>query len=218
MSESKTNRRRDLSFVTAILGWWTVHGRDFPWRRTVDPFKILVAEMLLQRSRSGTVAKIYLQLFDRWPTQQKLAEADISELENLIRPLGFKNRASRIKAVAIEWIKPTNPPNTRDELQELGGVGPYSANATAMAMSWDADPCVDSVSIRVLRRYLGDHNAAHTDQHVASRAYSQAPKNRWCELNWAILDLAAAKCLPRIPRCQCCPLKDRCKTAGKSTT
>jgi A/G-specific adenine glycosylase len=211
-------RRRDLSFVTEIVGWWTEHGRDFPWRSTTDPFKVLVAEMLLQRSRSVTVAKIYLQLFERWPTQRELADADISELKDLIRPLGFQNRASRIKAVAVEWSERATPPNTRDELQELAGVGPYSANATAIALSWAAKPCVDSVSIRVLRRYIGNQNMAHSDQKVASRAYSPVPKDRWRELNWAILDLAAAKCLPRIPRCQCCPLKDRCKTAGKSTT
>ena len=215
MTGTARYRRRDSSFATAIIRWWIEHGRDFPWRRTGDSFKILVAEMLLQRSRSRTVAKCYLKLFDIWPTPRELARADIAELEKLISPLGFKSRANRLKAVAIEWSERRIPPSTREELQELTGVGPYSANATAIAMLWDADPCVDSVSIRVLRRYLGDQNTAHTDQQVAYKAYSSAPKDQWRELNWAILDLAAAVCMPRIPRCQTCPLVDLCKWSEK---
>ena len=194
-----------------IFAWWEDQRRDFPWRRVTDPFKLLVAEMLLQRSRSGSVSEIYMDLFDRWPTPQELAESDVSELENLIRPLGLTNRATKIKAVAVAWVERAEPPGNSKELQDLPGVGPYSANATAIGMSWDSDPCVDSVSNRVLRRYLGKLDKDHSDQDVASIVYSQVPKDRWRELNWAILDLAAAICMPRVPRCQICPLIDRCK-------
>ena len=197
-----------------IFTWWEDQKRDFPWRRATDPFKLLVAEMLLQRSRSKSVSRIYMDLFDRWPTPQELAEADVSEIENLIRPLGLSSRATTIKAVAVAWFERGEPPCSSKELQGLPGVGPYSANATAVAMSWDSDPCVDSVSVRVLRRYLGKQGKDYSDQHVASIVYSEVPKNRWRELNWAILDLAAAICMPRVPRCHLCPLVDRCKWAS----
>ena len=201
-----------------ILTWWQSNRRDFPWRRTTDPFRLLVAEMLLQRSRSGSVTQIYLDLFNRWPTPQELARADVSEIENLIRPLGLMSRATKIKAVADAWIaRDTRPTNSKD-LQELPGVGPYSANATSIAMSWDSEPCVDSVSIRVFRRYLGKQENDDSDRDVASKVYSIVPKDRWRELNWAILDLAATICMPRVPRCQRCPLRDSCKVGGKART
>ena len=208
----------DARSMELILGWWERHGRDFPWRRTTDPLKLLVAEMLLQRSRSGSVAKIYLDLFDRWATPQVLAKADVSEIESLIRPLGLPRRAIKIKEVAGAWVERETPPNSSKELQELPGVGPYSANATAIAVSWDSEPCVDSVSIRVLRRYLGDRYDGESDKYVASAVYSTVSKDRWRELNWAILDLAAAICMPRVPRCQLCPLMNRCKSAGDIAT
>ena len=215
MDETAKCRRGDSSFASVIVGWWSKHGRDFPWRQTSDPFRILVAEILLQRSRSGTVASVYSQLFQRWSTPRELAVSDMAELEHLISPLGLKSRATSIKAAAIGWSERKKPPDTAEELQELNGVGAYSANATAIAMSWNADPCVDSVSIRVLRRYLDDKNDGLTDIQVASRAYSLVSKDQWRELNWAILDLAAAVCMPRRPRCPNCPLEDRCKWARK---
>ena len=216
MSGSTNRSHKDLGFAEMIILWGAEHRRDFPWRRTSDPFKILVAEMLLQRSRSGTVAKVYTSLFERWSDSRELAEAEVNELENLLSPLGIKSRATRIKAVAKAWSVGVTLRRTGKELQDLPGVGAYSANATAIAMSWDADPCFDSVSIRVLRRYLGRYNKSRTDQQVASKAYSLVPKGQWRELNWAILDLASAVCMPRIPRCQDCPLEPQCKWARKN--
>jgi A/G-specific adenine glycosylase len=216
MSGTTTSSQDELGFAETMVMWGAEHGRDFPWRRTSDPFKILVAEMLLQRSRSGTVAKVYTRLFERWPGSLELAEADVNELENLLSPLGIKSRATRIKAAAKVWSESEISRSTGKELQDLPGVGYYSANATAIAMSWDADPCFDSVSIRVLRRYLGRYNKSRTDQQVASKAYSLVPKSQWRELNWAILDLASAVCMPRIPRCQDCPLEHQCKWARKN--
>lgn len=198
-----------------VLLWWSENGRCFPWRQTVDPFRVLIAELLLQRSRSGSVAKVYLEIFERWPTPAELATADDGELDRLVGPLGLKNRAAKVKAIATRWTDLDPKPANVAELQEFPGVGHYMANATAVAMSWNASPCVDSVSIRVLRRYLGNDFDTDSDQQVASTAYAQIPEYRWRELNWAILDLAAALCMPRIPKCQRCPLENHCKWAEK---
>jgi A/G-specific adenine glycosylase len=194
-----------------ILAWWRVNGRAFPWRETTDPFKVLIAEMLLQRSRSGSVAKVYSDLFEKWPGVPELAQADVLEIEAIIHPLGLKTRATRIKAVAEEWSARKILPRNSDELQELPGVGPYTANATAAAMSWTSKPCMDSVSVRVMRRYLGDWDQVLPDTAIESGVYTMVSEDQWRELNWAILDLAAAVCMPKIPRCQICPLKDQCE-------
>ena len=201
--------------LTAVLGWWTDNGRVFPWRQTTDAFRFLIAEMLLQRSRSGTVAGVYLGLFERWPGAEEISQADVDEIATVIGPLGLRGRAEKIKAVATAWIDSGDHLNSVKQLQELPGVGPYIANATATAMSWESGPCFDSVSIRVMRRYLGQWAGDIPDVQVASQAYLQVPKTRWRELNWSILDLAAALCMPRVPRCHSCPLEEHCKWAEK---
>jgi len=207
------NMKSSPGGLTAILTWWVENGRDFPWRQTKDPFRFLIAEMLLQRSRSGSVSRVYLSLFDRWPSAEDIRDADVNEIATIINPLGLKSRAAKIKSVAVEWTTTEQPFNSMIQLKRLPGVGPYIANATSTAMSWDSVPCVDSVSIRVMRRYLGEWDGTLTDTDVALQAYLQVPKSQWRELNWSILDLAAAVCLPRIPRCHSCPLEDRCKWA-----
>ena len=213
MNVSITTKSRNQAFATDIIDWWNVYGREFPWRRTDDPFKVLIAEILLQRSRSGSVAKVITDLFQTWPSAKKLADANLPELENMISPLGLKSRASRLKVLARSWSELRTLPRNAQDLRNLPGVGPYSANATATAMLWDSGPCVDSVSIRVMRRFRGNHTKRQSDQRIASITYSGVPKDRWRELNWAILDLSAELCMPRVPRCLDCPLSEQCKWA-----
>ena len=215
MKTTTKQQQRNLDFAETMIKWWAGNGRDFPWRKIDDPFRLLVAEIMLQRSRAGSVAKAYLILFERWDGPDEIAQASIKDLEAVMAPLGLPSRAARLKALASKWCESEDTPDSAKELLELPGVGPYTANATAIAMSWESDPCVDSVSIRVLRRFLGMQSKKLSDQRVASRAYSGIPRDRWRDLNWAILDLASALCMPSIPRCESCPLYLRCKWAEK---
>jgi len=186
---------RNLAFAKSIIRWWSINGRALPWRQVDDPFRLLVAEMMLQRSRAGSVAKTYLSLFDTWNHPEDIAQASIDDLEAVLAPLGLKTRAAKIKAVASKWCESEDTPKNAKELQELPGVGPYTANATAVAMSWDSEPCVDSVSIRVLRRFQGIRSTKLSDWKGASRAYSGIPKDQWRDLNWAFSTL--------LQRCVC---------------
>jgi len=154
------------------------------------------------------VAKVFDQLFSIWPGLDELSNADLHAIEIVVNPLGLRGRARTIKEVAIAWLDAEGPPNCAKQLQKLPGVGPYMANATAASLSWESDPCYDTVSIRVLRRFMGDMDGQHTDEAVASHVYSQVPKKRWRELNWALLDLAASVCTPRTTKCEQCPLSD----------
>ena len=213
MEKKSRSTRRDPRFVRDLLSWWEQNGREFPWRRTSDPFQVLIAEILLQRSRSGSVTKVYEKIFDLWPTASDIAKAEPYEIEQVIGPLGLKSRASRLQAVALAWIDREKVPRNEEELLEIPGIGPYTASATAIAMAWDSHPCVDSVSVRVVRRFLGDDSCTLTDLQAADSFYSMVSKRRWNRMNWAILDLAAAVCMPRIPRCQICPIAKQCKWA-----
>ena len=211
--KKREERASGLRLKAALAGaveWWEEHGRDFPWRNTVDQFRILVAELLLQRSRSGSVRSVYIELFERWPTPADLKVADTDSILAVIEPLGLQQRASRIKELASAWDDLDQVPTDVAGLQQLPGIGPYSAKATAAAMSWSAQPPVDSVSSRVMKRLLRGLSDGKDDDELAISVYSHAPEGRWRDLNWAILDIAAAVCMPKIPRCDDCPISADC--------
>ena len=123
--------RTAQAFRRRLLRWAEENGRSFPWRGERDPFKVLVAELLLQRSRGTTVASVYVDLVSRWPTAKDLADAKVGDIASVMRPLGLTRRASTLKALA-GLVSQRGMPSV-DGLLALPGVGPYVANATAAA-------------------------------------------------------------------------------------
>ena len=192
-----------------LLHWAEEEGRTFAWRDEHDAFRILLAEILLQRSRSSTVEKVYVELTRRWEEPSSLADASTEEIASVIRPLGLTSRAPRIKelahAVSLRGKMPTRP----RELRQLPGVGEYVASATAAALGRADLPLVDSVSARVFLRYFHGSSEA-TPSDAAAMAYASVARKRWHRLNWAALDLAAMICLPKRPQCGRCPLAKGC--------
>ena len=196
-------------FAQQLLDWYREHGRDFPWRRTDDPYVVLVCEVLLRRSRSTTVAKVMERFLQHWPHAAALADAEPEEVAAVIRPLGLTSRSVQLVAMARELHDRPGFPTSVHELTELTGVGRYAAAATLGL------PTVDGTSARVYRRYYGltDHRPHKTVDHrlwdFVADAFPQDPTDAQ-QLNWAVLDLAAATCLPERPRCEACPLRNRC--------
>ena len=204
------------SFAARMLEWASENGRSFSWRKEEDPFRVLLAEVLLQRSRATTVERVLNTLLERWGTPAALAAADPEELGGVLRPLGLTSRISRIielaNALADRKEVPTNPL----QLRELPGVGHYVASSTAAAVGGNEQPLVDSVSSRVFQRFY-DAGPYEDVNELAGRAYRDAPAGRWHELNWAVLDLASAICRPKIPLCDHCPVSSNCGWANKNT-
>ena len=143
------------AFRKDLARWGKANRRSFPWRETDDPFRILVAEVLLQRSRGKTVAKVYEQLFARWPDAASLARARVDTIERTIRPLGLNKRAGLLKEMAAVVSGLGEVPSTLDGLLALPGVGPYAAGATLAVAFGKRAPVVDGVTARVYRRYFG---------------------------------------------------------------
>jgi A/G-specific adenine glycosylase len=201
-----TDFGRDLS------AWGRRHRRSFPWRRTRDSFRVLLAEVLLQRSRGTTVAAVYAQLVDRWPTPSLLADANHDQVRELIRPLGLTNRASTLVALARRVTELGGVPETVEGLVGLPGVGPYAANATAAVAFGIRAPVVDGVTARVYRRYFGlsSERPPSADKELWDVVAQVTPDDQVREWNWAVLDLAATICLPKVPRCPACPLQSHC--------
>jgi A/G-specific adenine glycosylase len=199
-------------FRRKLLAWGRKHRRSFPWRETDDPFRVLVAEVMLQRSRGVTVEKVYRDLFRRWPDAASLGRARESSIAAVIRPLGLVRRAGTLKAMARDVVSRGGVPETLEGLRELSGVGPYAAGATLVVAFDKRAPIVDGVSARVYRRYFGIEDAlpASNDPGLWELVDRTTPSRGVRDWNWAVLDLAAAICLPRVPRCESCPLAARC--------
>jgi A/G-specific adenine glycosylase len=200
-----------------VLAWGRANRRAFPWREETDPFRVLVAEVLLQRSRGGTVARVYGELFARWPTASALASADVEEVRSVIRPLGLVRRAETLRRLAAAVVERGDVPSSVAALQELPGVGRYAASATAAVAFGRPVPTVDGVSARVYRRYFGlpSDLPPVADERLWATVADVTPRGAVREWNWAVLDLAAAVCLPKVPRCPACPLRATCVVGSR---
>ena len=173
-----------------LLDWYAVEGRGLPWRRTRDPYAILVSEVMLQQTQVERVVPRYVRWLERWPTADSLAAAPRSEVIREWQGLGYNRRAVNLQRAA-ERIAESGWP---DDLTELAGVGRYTADAVArFAMEADILP-VDVNVARVLDRTEGRFGPASAH---------------------ALMDLGARVCLARIPRCGACPLAEECPSRGR---
>ena len=199
-------------FRRRLLAWGRRNRRSFPWRETDDPWRVLVAEVLLQRSRGKTVAKVFEELFRRWPDAAALSRAREASIASVIRPLGLVRRAATVRAMAREVARRGGVPADPGGLLALPGVGRYAANATLVVGFGKRAPVVDGVTARVYRRYLGlpSDLPATVDPELWERVDEATPRGSALDWNWAVLDLAAEVCLPSRPRCGDCPLVERC--------
>ena len=199
-------------FRRRLLAWGRQNRRSFPWRETDDPWRVLVAEVLLQRSRGKTVAKVFEELFRRWPDAAALSRAREVSIATVIRPLGLVRRAAMLRMMAGEVARRGGVPSESAELLALPGVGRYAANATRVVAFEKRAPVVDGVTARVYRRYLGlQSDLPPTSDPELWRAVDEVtPRGATRDWNWAVLDLASEVCLPARPRCDRCPLVERC--------
>jgi A/G-specific adenine glycosylase len=172
-----------------LLTWYAEHGRDLPWRRTRDPYAILVSEVMLQQTQVDRVIPRYLAWLARWPTVDSLAAASAAEAIVAWQGLGYNRRAVQLHRAATLVAERGWP----DDLTELPGVGPYTAAAVGnFAFGRDVLP-VDTNVRRVRER---------TDERFDGSCTQ------------ALFDLGATICLARIPRCGACPLAAACPSRG----
>ena len=217
MRDTDMGERGDPARFRRILArWGTKNRRSFPWRETDDPFRILVAEVLLQRSRGVTVAKVYERLFARWPDAEHLGRARVDSIESVIRPLGLTSRAPKLRDLARSVVDLGAVPDSLEGLLELPAVGRYAAGATLAVAFNKHSVVVDGVTARVYRRYFGlaEDLPAVSDQELWALVRDVTPKRAAKSWNWAVLDLAATICSPKVPRCSSCPLQSECVWAA----
>ncbi|HYM63450.1 MAG TPA: A/G-specific adenine glycosylase [Gaiellaceae bacterium] len=174
----------------ALLAWFDEHGRELPWRRTRDPYTILLSEVMLQQTQVERVVPRYREWLARWPTADALAAAPLAEVIRAWQGMGYNRRAVSLHRAARQiadrgWPK---------DLTELPGVGPYTAAAiSSFALGRPVLPV--------------DTNVARVQERTGERFSHRSGQ--------ALMDLGATICLARIPRCEICPLAFGCPSRGR---
>jgi A/G-specific adenine glycosylase len=173
-----------------LLAWFRRHGRDLPWRKTRDPYAILVSEVMLQQTQVERVVPRFLCWLERWPTAHALAAAAAGDVIREWQGLGYNRRALNLHRAACRVAAGGWP----DDLTELPGVGPYTAAAIRSFAFGERVLPLDTNVLRVQER----------TGHVFGPECSQA-----------LMDLGRTVCIARVPRCEACPLAERCPSRGR---
>ncbi len=203
------NRRR--SFQRRVLTWYAANGRDLPWRKTRDPYAILISEILSHQTQISRVVPVYHRLLDRYPTVQAMARAEPPDIKAITDPLGYKIRGRWLHAAALAVAEHGGRfPRTVEGLRRLPGIGRYTAGAVMNFAHQLDTPMVDTNIARVLGRHFGGIGLS-TDRAAVWRAAREIiPKTRGDLINQALMDLGAMICRSRSPRCDLCPLRRSC--------
>ena len=201
----------------ALLHWYIREQRELPWRRTADPYRIWVSEIMLQQTQVATVTPYYERFFARFPTACALAASSLDDLLALWQGLGYYARARNLHAAAkiICEQHGGNIPSRRSELLSLPGVGAYTAGAILSIAFGQDIPAIDGNVLRVLCRFFDyDRDPTKARGKKAIRRYAQEllPTGRAGDHNQAMMELGARICLPRAPLCDECPLAPYCKS------
>jgi len=196
-----------------ILRWVYKHMRDFPWRRTNDPYVVLVTEKLLQQTDYGHVKKVWYKFFEKFPTVDALAQAEEEEIAEILRPLGlWRQRAKQLNAIAGTLVAKFGGqiPCNYKELLSLPGVGDYVARATLVFACEIPTYLIDVNTKKIVQRFIF-YPTQVTEKEVAKVLEIATPKSpRECKLfNWGMIDFSALVCT-RKPKCDICPLRENC--------
>lgn len=199
-----------------LLAWYSAARRDLPWRRTRDPYAILLSEIMLQQTQVERVIPKYHEFLQRFPTLADLARAARGDVIRAWAPLGYNRRAVRLHELAQQVMAHWSGrlPERVDELRRLPGLGPYTAAAVACFAFGRQIPTIDTNVRRVLTRVTADRwRRPPSPREIERLATELLPAGRAADWNQALMDLGALICAARSPRCSHCPLADFCATA-----
>jgi A/G-specific adenine glycosylase len=196
-----------------LLAWYERERRDLAWRRTSDPYRVWVSEIMLQQTQVERVEPYFRRFIARFPTVESLAEAPLSEVLALWSGLGYYRRARHLHAAARSLqTSPALPDSARD-WQRLPGVGPYTAAAIASIALGENVPAIDANVERVVARFgaIGDSRTAEGRRRLLEVARTLLDPGRPGDGNQALMDLGATVCTKAKPRCAACPLAGGCR-------
>lgn len=207
-------------FRRRLLAWYRRHGRDLPWRRTDDPYRILVSEVMLQQTQVDRVRPKYDEWLARFPSFQALAAADVREVVAAWYPLGYNIRPRRLHAIARETVERYGGalPSDDEALRGFKGIGAYTAGAIRSFAFRQRAALVDTNVARVLFRVFvgrGDPTRHAMRRRLWAIAEALVPRRHAFDYNQALMDFGALVCTARRPSCPACPLRAMCRTAPR---
>src|SRR5712692_5154917 len=194
-------------FQQRLLGWYARHRRDLPWRRTRDPYRVLVSEIMLQQTQVERVVPKYREFLRRYPSFARLARARPAEVRRTWYPLGYNIRPVHLQGIARETIA--------RYARRLRGIGRYTAGAI-LAFAYGREAAIVDTNVRrVLGRvFLGPRRLRRLrgQKTLWDLAAWLVPRGRGYDFNQALMDFGATWCTPRRPRCARCSMRSFCAT------
>lgn len=214
--------QKENHFHHALVDWFRGHGRELPWRRTRDPYAVLVSEFMLQQTQVTTVIPYYQEWLRRFPDVRALARASESDVLHAWQGLGYYSRARNLHRCAREIVCRYNGeiPTAPAELLTLPGLGRYTANAVAVFAFDRSLPLIEANTARLLARLTDlrdpiDSSAGREKLWAVSATLVPASGAR--DFQAALMDLGALVCSARVPRCGICPIKPYCTSIQPQT-
>jgi len=206
------DRRR---FRQRLLTWYGRHGRDLPWRKTDDPYHILVSEIMLQQTQVDRVLPKYAEWLEKFPSLGALASAAETDVTDTWRPLGYNIRPRRLQTIAREAVARYGGELPSDEatLLSFKGIGEYTAGAVMSFAFGKRAAILDTNVARVLFRVFvgrGDHKSHAMKKHLWSISRTVLPHRHVFDFNQALMDFGATLCTARKPQCLVCPMRNGC--------
>ncbi|HTT23585.1 MAG TPA: A/G-specific adenine glycosylase [Candidatus Sulfotelmatobacter sp.] len=210
----KIQRQNEHEFPRKLLGWYDRHARDLPWRKSRDPYRVWVSEIMLQQTRVAAVIEHYQEFLRRFPTVHKLAAARESSVLAAWSGLGYYRRARMLHAAAkvLAQERSGTFPQTAAEWRKLPGVGRYTAAAIASIAFGEPVALVDGNVERVLQRIVGK---TVSGEEMWDHAEDLLDHKRPGDFNQAMMELGATVCIPRAPVCLTCPVLKLCVSRGE---
>ena len=208
------------AFRRRLLTWYDRHGRDLPWRRTREPYHVLVSEIMLQQTQVDRVLPKYVEWLEKYPSFHALASAPERDVTATWRPLGYNIRPKRLQAIAREAVARYDGRLPEDEatLLSFKGIGAYTAGAIRSFAFGQRAAILDTNVARVLFRLFvakGDPKAHALKRHLWAISEAVLPHRRAYDFNQALMDFGAVVCVARKPLCDVCPMARGCPSAAK---
>jgi A/G-specific adenine glycosylase len=202
-------------FRRRLLRWYRRYGRELPWRRTRDPYHILVSEVMLQQTQVDRVLPKYAEWLEKYPTLESLATAHEDEVADAWRPLGYNIRPRRLHAIARESVARYGGelPSDEETLRSFKGIGQYTAGAVLSFAFGRRAAILDTNVARVLFRVFVGRGAlkSHASRrHLWALSHALLPARDVFDFNQAMMDFGALVCTARKPKCLFCPMRRGC--------
>ena len=204
-------------FRRRLLAWYRANGRDLPWRRTDDPYHILVSEIMLQQTQVDRVLPKYHEWLRKYPSLEALAAADEGDVSQTWRPLGYNIRPRRLQSIARESVTRFGGtlPSDAETLLSFKGIGAYTAGAIRSFAFGQRAAILDTNVARVLYRVFvdrGDQKSHAMKKQLWSVSEAMVPYKHVFDFNQALMDFGATVCAARQPKCDACPMTRQCKS------